>query len=348
MKLAIVSNYQYLIMQILPLSREIEYQNLANDRDKIMVDGIYSEIYLPNGFVDKYKYYVGMFTDSTPRYSYPFNIVHHNSSLVHAYQHYNGTVSFYNYFDRGNYFDENYIFRVDDYQGYYINDEGESLLIDYNKFYKLGSKFKIIAGCSKLEFNNFKNISFDFITNQVKVYGENTLFSFEEIGLLLVNTDLGKYRLLYDIISLDEFLKNKNYFTDIDEKKILKSYKNIINKYQIELDAATKKYYSKYHEYVEVYCENDEKFKFPSYLFPLLNNSPINCNTSFIMNKHTNHPIEKEILFVVVNIMNYMIHKPKIDFITLLKNDNIIDLNKIGKCSEYIGANIIKEFAENI
>ena len=150
-------------MQILPLSREIEYQNLANDRDKIMVDGIYSKIYIPNGFVDKYKYYVGMFTDSIPRYSYPFNIVHHNSSLVHAYQHYNGKISFYNYFDRGNYFDENYIFRVDDYQGYYINDEGESLLIDYNKFYKFP---QLICG----NFMFFRNIDAKFLFESLKIH----------------------------------------------------------------------------------------------------------------------------------------------------------------------------------
>lgn len=132
------------------------------------------------------------------------------------------------------------------------------------------------------------------------------------------------------------------------KKKILNSYKNVINKYRSTLDISIKKYYTEYCEYTEVYCENDLTFKFPNYLFPLLHNSPINCNTTFIMNKHTNHPIEKEILFKVVNIMNYMIHSPDINFINLLKRDDIIDLDKIGKCSDYIGANIIKEFAENI
>lgn len=43
-----------------------------------------------------------------------------------------------------------------------------------------------------------------------------------------------------------------------------------------------------------------------------------------------------------------MIHKPNINFIDLIKITEIIELDKIGMCTDYIGAEIIKEFAENI
>lgn len=313
------------------------------------------KIYLPENCKNIYPYCIGMrgdFSGNAASLKTCFN----NASIVEVNRTYYQSDEPYFYFRVDD--DKNipYIYRYNDKSGYYINDEGTAILISYSEFSQKNTKYNLIGSFSVLDFKQFKQfkpISFDFDKNLITINGENTVFSFNQIGFLKKNKIIYTQDemfppVAFDLIAFDEFLKEKKYYIDNNEKRILNSYSDIINKYHTGLDEVGKSYYFKDCDYIEVLCENDEIFKFPNYLFPLLKNCPFNCGTIFAMKNHTSNPIQKLILSKVVKILQFMIHKPNINIIDLLKINDTIDLNKIGMCADYIGAEIIKEFVENI
>lgn len=196
-----------------------------------------------------------------------------------------------------------YIYRKNDESGYYINDDGKPILISYDDFYKINETYYLIGACSVLDFNKFKPISFDFDMNLIYIEDESTVLPFDKIGLLKRHKKISGLCYNYVLVAFDEYLKEKKYYVDKNEKNILNSYENVINKYQKVLDEVKKSYYYKDSDYVKVLCENNEKFKFPDYLFPLLNNCPFDCSTIITMKNHKPNPIEKSILLKVVKIM---------------------------------------------
>lgn len=331
------------------------HQSQADKEGKIIISDIRNKIYLPENFENIYPYCIGMlsdFNDNAGSLKTCFN----NASIVEVKRTNYQSDESYKYFRVKD--DKNipYIYRYNDEFGYYINDEGTAILISYSEFSKKNMEYNLIGAFSVLDFKQFKQfkpISFDFDKNLITTNDENTVFSFNQIGFLKKNKIIYSssemfHPVAFDLIAFDEFLKEKKYYIDDNEKRILNSYSVIINKYRAGLDEVGKSYYFEDCDYIEVLCENNEIFKFPNYLFPLLKNCPFNCSTIFAMKNHTSNPIQKLILSKVVKILEFMIHKPNINIIDLLKINDTIDLNKIGMCADYIGAEIIKEFVENI
>lgn len=323
-----------------------KYQNIANREKRIIVD-VMGDICIPENWEKKYTYYLGMY-HTFDHMSNSFIGQLHSSSYINVELRLDGSLCTINHY-RGIHKTKNYLFRKSDTHCYTIDENGKASIVKYSDIITGTESKSIIGCCSKLEFNNFKPIRFDFQKNQIEIEETHEIIGFANMGVLTINRPFDACYYIYDIVSFEEFLKNYGYNTDAAVTNILNSYRTITTKYQELFQDIKKSYYKQDFSYIEVHCNSENIFRFPKYLLPLLKSSPLNCNASIMMSNHTAHDIDEITLLKVVKIMEYMIHTPNIDFIDLLKNDtDCIDLGEIEKCADYIGAYIIVEFTTNI
>lgn len=312
-----------------------KYQNIADQENRIIVYEM-GNIYFPKNWNNKYNYYLGMYHKFDIYWSRGFLDQLHSSSYIDVILRLDGSLSTTNLYcgihkiiKCGTYSTKNYLFRKSDTQCYTIDENGKALIVKYSDVITR-TESSIIGCCSRLEFNNFKPIRFDFHKNQIEIEETHETISFANMGVLTINRPFDACYNIYDIVSFEEFLKNYGYNTDAAITNILNSYRTISTKYEELFQDIKKSYYKQDFSYIEVHCNSENIFRFPKYLLPLLKSSPLNCNASIMMSNHTAHDIDEITLLKVVKIMEYMIHTPNIDFIDLLKNDtDCIDLGEI-------------------
>lgn len=324
-----------------------KYQNISDQENRIIVCGIHDTIYFPKNWNNKYTYYLGMYHEFNTFMRGGFLEILNSSSYIDAILRPDGSLCVTNNYSGIN-SRKNYLFHKNDTHCYTIDENGKASTA---KYFEVITKQEssIIGCCSKLEFNNFKPIIFDFHKNQIEIEETHEIISFANMGVLKINRPFDACYHIYDIISFEEFLYNYNYYTDTSVTNILNSYRTISTKYAELFQEIKKSYYKQDFSYIEVHCNSENIFRFPNYLLPLLKSSPLNCDTSSIMTNYTAHDIDQITLLKVVKIMEYMVHSPDIDFIDLLKNDaDYIDLDELGRCVDYIGAYIIVEFIKNM